>query len=253
MKVLFIGDIVGRSGRRAVANLLPELANEYSWDLCIANAENAAGGKGITPAIAEELLAYGIDVLTMGNHTWDNKDIFQFIDSAPYLVRPANYPIEVPGQGYTVVEKKGKKIAVLNLSGQVFMDPMDCPFAKADQLISSLSDCDHIFIDFHAEATAEKVGFARYVDGRAAAVVGTHTHIQTADEQLLPRGTLYITDVGATGAIDSVLGMEVEPVLKRLTTKMPQRFVAARGPAMLCAVWMDLAEKKISRLALTAE
>lgn len=253
MKVLFIGDIVGRSGRRAVANLLPELANEYSWDLCIANAENAAGGKGITPAIAEELLAYGIDVLTMGNHTWDNKDIFQFIDSAPYLVRPANYPIEVPGQGYTVVEKKGKKIAVLNLSGQVFMDPMDCPFAKADQLISSLSDCDHIFIDFHAEATAEKVGFARYVDGRAAAVVGTHTHIQTADEQLLPRGTLYITDVGATGAIESVLGMEVEPVLKRLTTKMPQRFVAARGPAMLCAVWMDLAEKKISRLALTAE
>lgn len=253
MKVLFIGDIVGRSGRRAVANLLPELANEYSWDLCIANAENAAGGRGITPAIAEELLAYGIDVLTMGNHTWDNKDIFQFIDSAPYLVRPANYPIEVPGQGYTVVEKKGKKIAVLNLSGQVFMDPMDCPFAKADQLISSLSDCDHIFIDFHAEATAEKVGFARYVDGRAAAVVGTHTHIQTADEQLLPRGTLYITDVGATGAIDSVLGMEVEPVLKRLTTKMPQRFVAARGPAMLCAVWMDLAEKKISRLALTAE
>lgn len=253
MKVLFIGDIVGRSGRRAVANLLPELANEYSWDLCIANAENAAGGKGITPAIAEELLAYGIDVLTMGNHTWDNKDIFQFIDSAPYLVRPANYPIEVPGQGYTVVEKKGKKIAVLNLSGQVFMGPMDCPFAKADQLISSLSDCDHIFIDFHAEATAEKVGFARYVDGRAAAVVGTHTHIQTADEQLLPRGTLYITDVGATGAIDSVLGMEVEPVLKRLTTKMPQRFGAARGPAMLCAVWMDLAEKKISRLALTAE
>lgn len=253
MKVLFIGDIVGRSGRRAVASLLPELAAEYSWDLCIANAENAAGGRGITPAIAEELLAYGIDVLTMGNHTWDNKDIFQFIDSAPYLVRPANYPIEVPGQGYTVVEKKGKKIAVLNLSGQVFMDPMDCPFAKADQLISSLSHCDHIFIDFHAEATAEKVGFARYVDGRAAAVVGTHTHIQTADEQLLPRGTLYITDVGATGAIDSVLGMEVEPVLKRLTTKMPQRFVAARGPAMLCAVWMDLAEKKISRLALTAE
>jgi len=253
MKVLFIGDIVGRSGRRAVASLLPELAAEYSWDLCIANAENAAGGRGITPAIAEELLAYGIDVLTMGNHTWDNKDIFQFIDSAQYLVRPANYPIEVSGQGYTVVEKKGKRIAVLNLSGQVFMDPMDCPFAKADQLISSLSHCDYIFIDFHAEATAEKVGFARYVDGRAAAVVGTHTHIQTADEQLLPRGTLYITDVGATGAIDSVLGMEVEPVLKRLTTKMPQRFVAARGPAMLCAVWMDLAEKKISRLALTAE
>lgn len=188
MKVLFIGDIVGRSGRRAVASLLPELANEYSWDLCIANAENAAGGRGITPAIAEELLAYGIDVLTMGNHTWDNKDIFQFIDSAPYLVRPANYPIEVPGQGYTVVEKKGKKIAVLNLSGQVFMGPMDCPFAKADQLISSLSDCDHIFIDFHAEATAEKVGFARYVDGRAAAVVGTHTIFRLQMSSCFPGG-----------------------------------------------------------------
>lgn len=253
MKVLFIGDIVGRSGRNAVAALLPKLANEYSWDLCIANAENSAGGKGITPAIADELLAAGIDLLTMGNHTWDNKDIFQFIDSAHYLVRPANYPIDVPGRGYTVVEKDGKKIAVINLSGQVFMGPMDCPFAKADQLISSLSDCDYIFIDFHAEATAEKVGFARYVDGRAAAVVGTHTHIQTADEQLLPQGTLYITDVGATGAIDSVLGMEVEPVIKGLTTKLPQRFVAARGPALLCAVLMDLAAKKISRIAVTVE
>ena len=195
---------------------------------------NAAGGRGITPAIAEELLAYGIDVLTMGNHTWDNKDIFQFIDSAQYLVRPANYPIEVSGQGYTVVEKKGKRIAVLNLSGQVFMNPMDCPFAKADQLISSLSHCDHIFVDFHAEATAEKVGFARYVDGRAAAVVGTHTHIQTADEQLLPRGTLYITDVGATGAIDSVLGMESSLFSSGLLLNAPALCRAGAGDAVRC-------------------
>lgn len=253
MKVLFIGDIVGHSGRAAVARILPELASEQSWDLCIANAENSAGGKGITPAIAAELLGTGIDVLTMGNHTWDNKEIFKFIDEAHYLVRPANYPINVPGQGYTVVEKKGKRVAVINLSGQVFMGSMDCPFAKADELISSLSDCDYIIIDFHGEATAEKVGFARYVDGRVAAVIGTHTHIQTADEGLLPHGTLYITDVGATGAIDSVLGMEVEPVIKRLTTKLPQRFVAAKGPGMMCAVLMEFPAKKISRIALTAE
>jgi hypothetical protein len=253
MKVLFIGDIVGGSGRNAVAAILPELAREQSWDLCIANAENSAGGKGITAAIAEELLATGIDVMTMGNHTWDNKEIFKFIDDAHYLVRPANYPINVPGQGYTVVEIKGKRVAVINLSGQVFMGSMDCPFAKADELLLSLSDCDYIIIDFHGEATAEKVGFARYVDGRAAAVIGTHTHIQTADEGLLPQGTLYITDVGATGAINSVLGMEVGPVIKRLTTKLPQRFVAAKGPAMMCAVLMDLSAKKILRIALTAE
>lgn len=251
VKVLFIGDVVGRSGRNAVAAVLPKLASQYSWDLCIANAENAAGGRGITPAIAEELLAAGADILTMGNHTWDNKEIFQFIDQADYLVRPANYPVQVPGQGYTIVEKNGKRTAVINLSGQAFMDSMDCPFAKADELLAELTHCDYIIIDFHGEATAEKVGFARYLDGRAAAVIGTHTHIQTADEQVLPKGTLYITDVGATGAVDSVLGMEIEPVLKRLTTKLPQRFVAAKGPAMLCAVLMDLSAKSILRLAIT--
>ncbi|MDD2283358.1 MAG: TIGR00282 family metallophosphoesterase [Eubacteriales bacterium] len=253
MRVLFIGDIVGRTGRNAAAAVLPRLAAQYSWDLCIANAENAAGGRGITPAIAQELLAMGIDVLTMGNHTWDNKEIFQFIDQADYLVRPANYPVKVPGQGYTIVKKGGKKTAVLNLSGQAFMDLMDCPFAKADELLAKLTDCDYIIVDFHGEATAEKVGFARYLDGRVAAVIGTHTHIQTADEQLLPKGTLYITDVGATGAVHSVLGMEIEPVLKRLTTKLPQRFVAAKGPGMLCAVLMDLSAKTIRRLAIADE
>lgn len=253
MRVLFIGDVVGRSGRSAIAAILPRLASQYDWDLCIANAENAAGGRGITPTIARELMAMGIDVLTMGNHTWDNKEIFQFIDDAPYLVRPANYPVDVPGRGFTAVEKRGQRIGIINLSGQVFMDTMQCPFAKADEILADLTDCKHIIVDFHAEATAEKVAFGRYLDGRAAAVIGTHTHIQTADEQALPQGTLYITDVGATGAVNSVLGMEIEPVIKRLTTKMPQRFSAAKGVGMLCAVWMDFAAKTIQRLAITTE
>lgn len=253
MRVLFIGDVVGGSGRSALAAILPRLASQYDWDLCIANAENAAGGRGITAAIAEELMALGIDVLTMGNHTWDNKEIFQFIDDAPFLVRPANYPVDVPGRGFTTVEKRGQRIGIINLSGQVFMDSMQCPFAKADETLADLTDCQHIIVDFHAEATAEKVAFGRYLDGRAAAVIGTHTHIQTADEQVLPKGTLYITDVGATGAINSVLGMEIEPVIKRLTTKLPQRFSAAKGVGMLCAVWMDFTAKTIQRIAIADE
>lgn len=251
MKVFFIGDIVGRSGRDIVSEILPTVKKQYGWDLCIANAENAAGGRGLTLDCAQQLLAAGIDVLTMGNHTWDNKDIFRFIDEADYLVRPANYPRTVPGKGSAIIQKKGKRIAVINLLGQVFMDPINCPFAKADELMAELEDCDYILVDFHCEATAEKVAFARYLDGRATAVVGTHTHIQTADEQILPKGTLYITDVGATSAIDSVLGMEVEPVIQKLVTKLPGRFTAAAGPAVLSAVLLDFKANTISRLAIT--
>lgn len=250
MKVLFIGDIVGRAGREIVLEVLPELKKKYSWDLCIANAENAAGGRGLNFDCAQQLLAAGIDIMTMGNHTWDNKGILDFIDEASYLVRPANYPRSVPGRGFTVLEMVNKKIGIINLLGQVFMDPIDCPFAKADELLLELSDCEYIIVDFHCEATAEKLGFARYLDGKATAVIGTHTHIQTADQQVLPKGTLYITDVGATGAIDSILGMEVEPVIKKLTTKLPGRFTAAKGPAQLCAVMMDFKTKEISRLAV---
>ncbi|MGI6364507.1 MAG: TIGR00282 family metallophosphoesterase [Bacillota bacterium] len=250
MKVMFIGDIVGRSGRRALAEVLPRLKAELGWDLCIANAENAAGGKGITKAVADELLDMGIDIFTMGNHTWDNKDIFNFIDSADYMVRPANYPTPVPGQGYRVVTVKGRTVGVVNLSGQVYMGPMQCPFAAADIILDELKDCRHIIVDFHAEATAEKLAMGYYLDGRVAAVIGTHTHIQTADERVLPRGTLYITDVGATAPEPSVLGMEIEPVLKKFTTKLPQRFTAASGPGMVCAVWLDLDARIIRRLAV---
>lgn len=253
MKVLFIGDVVGRSGREAVATILPKLAQEHPWDLCIANAENAAGGRGLTLACANELLAAGVDIMTMGNHTWDNKEIFQFIDDADFLVRPANYPVPVPGRGHTVVEKAGKRLAIVNLSGQVFMDTMNCPFAVANELVEDLADCHHIIVDFHGEATAEKAGFARYFDGRVDAVIGTHTHIQTADEQVLPGGTMFITDVGAVAARNSVLGMEIEPVVKRLTSKLPQRFGAAPGPALLCAVWLDLSQRSIIRIAIPQE
>lgn len=253
MKVLFIGDIVGRSGRNALANILPGLKDELGWDICIANAENAAGGKGITKDVAMMLLNLGIDFFTMGNHTWDNKDIFTFIDSADYLVRPANYPVPVPGRGYTVITVGNIEVGIINLSGQVFMGPMQCPFAAADQILDELKDCQHIIVDFHAEATAEKLALGRYLDGRVAAVVGTHTHIQTADEQVLPQGTLYITDVGATCALQSVLGMEIGPVLKTFTSKLPQRFSAASGPGVVCAVWMDLEAKTIQRLSITSE
>lgn len=253
MKVLFIGDIVGRSGRNIVSDALPKLYAENPWDLCIANAENAAGGKGLTLAIAKELTGLGIDVLTMGNHTWDNKDILTFIDNANYLVRPMNYPRNVPGQGYTMLTKGAYKVGVVNLSGQAFMGPFDCPFAAADTAMDALVDCDYILVDFHAEATAEKVAMGYYLDGRAAAVLGTHTHIQTADERVLPNGTLYITDVGMSGPIESVLGMEVKPVLDKFTTKLPQRFSAASGPGQMCGVLLDLAQKSIQRIRFTNE
>ncbi len=248
MKVLFIGDIVGRSGRQALAEYLPRLAEKFSWDFCIANGENAAGGKGLTLNVAEELLALGIDCLTMGNHTWDNKEIFQFIDDAQYIVRPANYPIPTPGKGYTIIPSKQGRLGVVSLSGQTFMGPYNCPFAAAEEVLPLLSDCDGIIVDVHAEATSEKVALGRYLDGRVSAVLGTHTHIQTADEKILPRGTLYITDVGMCGAADSILGMEVKPVLTKFTTKLPGRFSAARGPGMVNAVYLDLAEKTIQRI-----
>jgi len=251
LKVLFIGDIVGRSGRNALAAILPQLQIDYGWDLCIANAENAAGGKGLTEPIAKDLLAMGVDILTMGNHTWDNKDIYMFIDDADYLVRPANYPVKVPGRGYTIVHKNNFSIGVINLSGQAFMGPMQCPFAAVSAILEEMKECDYTIVDFHAEATAEKVAMAYYLDGRVSAVIGTHTHIQTADERVMPGGTLYITDVGATGPVHSVLGMEVEPVLKKFITKLPQRFSAASGPGMVSAVCMDFSEGTIQRLNIT--
>jgi 2',3'-cyclic-nucleotide 2'-phosphodiesterase len=253
VKVLFVGDIVGNSGRDALKEFLPVLKGRYDWDICIANAENAAGGKGLTEAVAHDLLDLGIELMTMGNHTWDNKDIFNFIESASWLTRPFNYPPGTPGQGYLIREIAGKRLALLNLSGQVFMGPLDCPFAAADEALKQLQDCDYILVDIHAEATSEKLTMAYYLDGRVSAVLGTHTHIQTADERLLPGGTMYITDVGMTGARESILGMEIKPIMERFVTKMPRRFKSAGGLGQINAVWLDLEKRILKRIWLTQD
>lgn len=209
MRILFVGDIVGKPGREAIKRFLKPLQLEYNIDVTIANAENAASGKGITKDIAEELFDYGIHFFTMGNHVWDNRDIMNFIDYETKMVRPANYPVGAPGRGYGIIRAKGCKIGVLNLSGRVFMTPLDDPFSGAIRWINQLKqETPIILIDIHAEATSEKVALGWFLDGKVSAVVGTHTHIQTADFRVLPQGTAYITDVGMTGPRDSVLGIK---------------------------------------------
>ena len=234
MNVLFIGDIVGRAGRRAVRKLLKTIKEEYNIDVTIANGENSAGGFGITEKVADELYGYGIDCLTMGNHTWNNKSIFNFIEKEKKLVRPLNYMPGVPGRGYTIVEKNNYKIAVVNLIGQVFMSEANSPVMVFNEYISQIKEIsDFILVDFHAEATGEKLAFANYIDGEVSCVAGTHTHVQTADERILDSGTGYITDLGLTGAVDSILGMKKEKVLKKYTTKLPERYEVATGQCQL--------------------
>ncbi|MGI6435687.1 MAG: TIGR00282 family metallophosphoesterase [Syntrophomonadaceae bacterium] len=256
MNILVIGDIVGRPGRRAIRALLPVLRQEYQLDFVIANAENAAGGRGLTHDIMEDLLFMGIDVLTMGNHVWDNKDILRFIDDEPRLIRPLNYPGPCPGQGYHVYTAGfSKKIAVINASGRVFLPPLDCPFACTDAVINDLQDqADIIIVDFHAEATSEKVAFGYYFDGRVQAVLGTHTHIQTSDERILPQGTAYISDLGMTGPYESILGMKKEQVLEKFLSGRPVRLEVASGTAQLQGVLLMLDEdfnqvRKITRIS----
>ncbi len=242
MRVLFLGDIVGRPGRRAVKELIPSLQKKYDPDLIIANGENAAGGNGITEEIAQELYSAGIDVLTMGNHVWDRKEVYDFIDIDKRIVRPANYPPGTPGQGHVVVTtKQNVKVGIVNLSGRVFLPPLDCPFRVIDTILDSLkTKTSVIIVDFHAEATSEKVAFGWYLDGRVSAVIGTHTHIQTADERILPKGTGFITDVGMTGPRDSVLGVKVEQVLTKFLTHRPTRFEVASGPVELDALFLEI-------------
>jgi len=244
LNLLVIGDIVGRPGRQAIREFLPDLVRQYNIEFIIANAENASGGRGLTREVMQELLGAGIDVLTMGNHVWDNKEIFSFIDDEPRLIRPANYPQPCPGQGYHVYQAGfNMKIAVINVSGRVYMPALDCPFRIVEQIISSLPEVDCIIIDFHAEATSEKQAFAYYFDGRATAVLGTHTHIQTADERILPGGTAYITDLGMTGPIESVLGMDRHAVIEKFLSQRPVRLEVAKGPSQLQGVVLELDEK----------
>jgi metallophosphoesterase (TIGR00282 family) len=207
--ILAIGDLVGKPGRKAISQLLPGLRQQYGLDLVIANAENAAGGVGLTLATAKELLGGGVDVLTSGNHIWAQKEIIPYLDSDMPILRPLNYPPGVPGKGYLVI----KGVAVVNLMGRVFIGDFDCPFRAMDQLLAKLEP-KIIIVDFHAEATSEKVAMGRYLDGRVSAVLGTHTHVGTIDAQLLPKGTAYVSDIGMTGPIDSVIGDDVEAVIR---------------------------------------
>lgn len=226
MTILFIGDIVGKAGRRAVKTLLRDIVDEFQVDVVIANGENAAGGLGITPRIADELFSYGIHVLTLGNHVWQKKEIVDYLQREPRCIRPLNFPPGTPGNGSCVVYTScGQACAVMNLLGRVFMDGFSCPFRAADQEIERLQEMESaILVDFHAEATSEKQALGWYLDGKVAAVLGTHTHVQTADERILPQGTAYITDAGMTGAMDSVLGVETERVIQKFLTYMPVRF-----------------------------
>lgn len=244
MNILVIGDIVGKPGRAIVKALLPRIQRENEISFTIANAENAAGGRGLTKDVKDELLGAGIDMLTMGNHVWDNKAIFSFIDDEPRLIRPANYPGDCPGQGFHIYNAAiNKRVAVINASGRIFLPPMDCPFQVVSEIIKDIKDSvDCIIIDFHAEATSEKLAFGYYFDGKVTAVLGTHTHIQTADEKLLPEGTAYITDLGMTGPIHSILGMEKDPIIQKFINARPARFEVANGPAQIQGVILKLDE-----------
>jgi metallophosphoesterase (TIGR00282 family) len=229
--ILAIGDIVGKPGRKAISQLLPGLRQQYGLDLVIANGENAAGGVGLTLATAKELLDGGVDVLTSGNHIWAQKEIIPYLDSDMPILRPLNYPPGVPGKGYLVI----KGVAVVNLMGRVFIGDLDCPFRAMDQLLAKLEP-KIIIVDFHAEATSEKVAMGRYLDGRVSAVLGTHTHVGTIDAQLLPKGTAYVSDIGMSGPIDSVIGDDAEAVIQRFLTQMPHRLGVGKGKAALNAM-----------------
>jgi len=238
--ILVIGDIVGRPGRQAVKELLPGLRQQYGFSLVIANAENVAGGLGLTSTTAEELLSAGIDVLTSGNHIWAQKEIIPHLDGEMPILRPLNYPPGVPGKGYIV----NRQAMVVNLIGRTFMGDFDCPFRAIDQLLTEVKPKPPVIIvDFHAEATSEKVAMGRYLDGRVSAVLGTHTHVGTTDTQLLPQGTAYVTDIGMTGPIDSVIGMETEVVIQRFLTGIPHRMSVAKGKTMFNAVLVRVDEE----------
>jgi 2',3'-cyclic-nucleotide 2'-phosphodiesterase len=244
MKILFIGDVVGKPGRRAVATLVPGLRAERGIDFVIANGENSAHGAGLTASTVDALLTSGVDLITSGDHVWDQKEIYEVIAHEPRLLRPLNFPAPAPGQGSTVVQLDGlPPVGVLNLIGRVFMPNTDCPFRAAEVAVARLRQQTKIIIvDLHAEATSEKIAMGRFLDGKVSAVIGTHTHVATADEQILPNGTGYISDAGMCGPHDSVLGRDVAAVLRRFLTQMPQKMEVAEGDVALCGVIVDVDE-----------
>ncbi len=239
MLVLVIGDIVGQPGRKAVYEVLPQLRQQYRLDMVIANAENAAGGFGLTSAIAQELIEAGVHVITSGNHIWAQKDIIPNLDGDMSILRPLNYPPGVPGRGYHITGQT----MVVNLMGRTFMNDIDCPFRAMDKLLEEVPDRPPVIIvDFHAEATSEKMAMGRYLDGRVSAVLGTHTHVGTIDAQILPQGTAYVSDIGMTGPADSIIGDDVESVLRRFLTGVPHRLSVGKGKPILNAILVDVDE-----------
>lgn len=242
MKILYIGDIMGEPGRRAVGRMVPRVVSQRQVDVVIGNGENVAGGFGITPELAEELFEMGLSVITTGNHAWDKKEILDYFPREPRLLRPANYPAGVPGNGSYVVETPGgEKLAVLQLMGRAYMPTLDCPFQVAKREVAKLKrEAAAVLVDMHAEATSEKMAMGHYLDGDVVAVVGTHTHVQTADEQILPKGTAYLTDIGMTGPLHGVIGVKKELAIEKFLTGMPKRFEVASGPTVFCAVLIEV-------------
>jgi metallophosphoesterase (TIGR00282 family) len=250
MIILSIGDVIGKPGRQAVNAFVPDLRKEYGIDLVIANGENAAGGFGLTVATAQELLDDGVDVITSGNHIWAQKEIIPYLDEDAPVLRPLNYPPGVPGRGYL----QKNKILVINLIGRTFMTNYDCPFRAMDALLSGLSSKPIIIVDFHAEATSEKVAMGRYLDGRVSAVLGTHTHVGTIDARILPGGTAYVTDIGMTGPDDSIIGDDAEAVIQRFLTMLPHHLSVGRGKPVFNAIMLEVDENsgksvKIERIS----
>lgn len=246
IRILFVGDVVGKPGRSGIRHLVPEIVDSQGINLVIANAENAAGGIGVTSRVADELLSNGVQVLTSGNHVWAKKEIMEYLSGGQAkLIRPANYPPGLPGRGSTVIRTPdGTPVAILNLQGRVYMENLDCPFRTAEKEIEALrARAKIIIVDFHAEATSEKVAIGWFLDGRVSAVLGTHTHIQTADERILPGGTGYITDVGMTGAVDSVIGMKKEIAIERFLTQVPHKLEVAKKNIQLQGVVLEIEEE----------
>jgi metallophosphoesterase (TIGR00282 family) len=234
--------VFGQPGKHAASRFIPQYLQDWDIDLCIVNGENAAGGFGLTDNIAHKIFSYGAHVITSGNHIFDRQEIHQVLDKSTTILRPANYPRSVPGRGYTIVRaRNGMKVGVVNLQGRIFMQPIDSPFSVADEILERLAgETRIIIVDFHAEATSEKMALAYYLDGRVSAVLGTHTHVQTADEKILPKGTAYMTDVGMTGPHDSIIGVKIEQSLQRIMKQMPTRFSPAEGGIKFAAAIVEL-------------
>jgi len=249
-RILFLGDVVGRPGRIAVRTGLPSLIESLEPRFVVVNGENSAGGVGITPDIADEIYRAGAHAITLGNHTFNKREIVPYLDAGHPIVRPANYPPGVPGRGVCIIEREGTRLAVMNVCGRVFLDGYDDPFACFDRLLAAV-DTPHVVLDFHAEATSEKIAMGYHADGRATVVVGTHTHVPTADETVLPGGTAYITDVGMCGPVGSVLGMDRDIILRKFRTSMPQKFEVQEAPGTIHGVIVDVEESTGRALAIS--